>query len=349
MERTPPSRSGSRGNTLRVGWLVFGVGLVAATLLVASLVALYLPPEGESSSVEFAVNPGMTLSEVARSLSDHGLIRNRWLFQVAGRLYGAETRVKSGQYQLSRAQSSVEILRVLLEGRVALERITIPEGLTIEQTADVIAEQAGIPADRFLAYVESLDASGLVGLPVDGMEGFLFPNTYFVSEDATPRELVRVMVEAFHEAVGDSFPERAGAVGLTPSEVVALASVIEKEARVPEERARISAVFHNRLKRGWRLEADPTVRYALNRWEGSLSYRDLEVESPYNTYRVFGLPPGPIASPGRAAIEAALSPEPGSRDLYFVARGDGTHEFSRTLEAHRRAIAAIKRAKRKSS
>jgi UPF0755 protein len=317
---------------------VLVVGAAAAVFLAE----FHFPKDRGADPVEYEVAPGMTLVRVADGLHESGLIRTRWAFLVGARLTGAETKVKAGRFRISAAQSSSQILKILQEGRASLQRLTIPEGLTVEQTAVVVAQQTPIRSETFLAYVDSLDATALLGFPAPGMEGFLFPNTYFLSDEAGPGEVVRVMISAFRAAVGDSFPSRAWAVGLSPLEVVTLASVIEKETRIPEERGRISAVFHNRLEKGWRLEADPTVRFAHKRWEGSLTYKDLEIESPYNTYRVWGLPPGPIASPGKAAIDAALHPQPGVRDLYFVARGDGTHQFSRTLNEHLRAKAAAK-------
>jgi UPF0755 protein len=329
----------------RVGtrWIGLACALAVCAVVAVFLVEFHSPMDRSASPVEFEVPPGMTLVRVADGLHESGLVRPRWAFLVGARLTGAETKIKSGRFLISPSQSPSQILRLLQEGRVALQRLTIPEGLTVEQTAAQVAKQMPIQAEAFLAYVDSLDASSLLGFPAPGIEGFLFPNTYFLSDGAGPEDIVRVMVAAFREAVGDSFPAGAWAVGLSPLEVVTLASVIEKETRIPEERGRISAVFHNRLERGWRLEADPTVRYAHGRWDGPLTYKDLEIDSPYNTYRVWGLPPGPIASPGKAAIEAALRPRPEVRDLYFVARGDGTHQFSRTLEEHLRAKAAAKK------
>ncbi|MCK4548458.1 MAG: endolytic transglycosylase MltG [Candidatus Eisenbacteria sp.] len=323
-------------------WLVIAGVLAVAAAMVAFAIEFYSPKDRNADPVQFEVTPGMSLVQVAARLSEEGLIRSRRVFVLGGRLGRVETQIKTGRFRISATQSAAGILRTLQEGHVALARLTVREGLTVEQTATAVMEQIGIPAEDFLNYVDSLDASSLLGFPTDGMEGFLFPNTYFVSDGAGPAEIVRAMVKAFHEAVGDSFPRRAWVAGLSPAEVVTLASVIEKETRVPEERPRISAVFHNRLRRGWRLEADPTVRYALKRWKGFISYKDLEVESPYNTYRVWGLPPGPIASPGVASIEAAMNPDPAVIDLYFVARGDGSHQFSRTLKAHLRAKAAAR-------
>jgi len=329
-----------RGSWVR--WTILGAALAVGSFGTAAALTL-LVPRGGGRQVEFVVTPGMTLGQVAARLADAEIIRSRWAFRLAGRVAGVDTRVKRGRYPLSSDQSSVDILRLLDEGRVALLRFTIPEGLTVEQTAEIIDGQTGVTAEAFLAHVRSVDASSLLGFPADGMEGYLFPDTYLITEDGGAEDIVDTMVEAFHRAVGDSFAREAWSVGLTPHEVVTLASLIEKEAQVAEERPRISAVFHNRLARGRRLEADPTVRYALKRWTGRLTYEALEVDSPYNTYRVAGLPPGPIASPGTASIDAALHPAPGVDDLYFVARGDGSHQFSKTLEAHLRAKEALKR------
>ncbi len=339
-------RAAPTGRWRPSGWVWIGALIGVLVLAAVLAVNLYVPRHRSGSPVEVEVSSGMSLAGVAENLRDEGVIRNRWVFLLAGRWGGVDTRVKTGHYTFSPAQSTAEILRLLRQGSVSLTRLTIPEGLTAEQTAASIERQTGLPVEAFLGHVDSVDASSLLGFPADGMEGFLFPNTYMVSEGVRPQDIVRLMSDAFHEAVGDSFLRKAWAADLSPFEVVTLASIIEKEARVPEERPRISAVFHNRLRKGWRLEADPTVRYALKNWNGLLTYKDLEVDSPYNTYRVRGLPPGPIASPGRASIEAALNPRPDVDDLYFVARGDGSHEFSKTLAAHLRAIDRLRRKRR---
>jgi UPF0755 protein len=323
-------------------WFVLPV-VAGAAVLCLFLVQVYVPVGREGPPVEVRVTRGMSLRQVADELSARGLIRSTRAFRVAGRLGGMAAHVQAGRYRFSRQESAADILRALREGRMELVRLTVPEGLTARQTAALVELEAGLPAEEFLAYVDTLDASRVLGFSVPGMEGFLFPETYFLGEGASAEEVVRLMVKAFHRAVGDSFPERASRVGLTPLEAVTLASVIERETSVPGERAWVSAVYHNRLRRGWRLEADPTVRFALDRWDGPLTYADLDVDSPYNTYRRVGLPPGPIASPGKASLDAAVGPAPGVEDMFFVARGDGSHEFSRTLDAHLRAMAAARR------
>jgi UPF0755 protein len=181
-------------------------------------------------------------------------------------------------------------------------------------------------------------------IPAPSLEGYLFPDTYRVPWGAGAPDIVRQMLSRTDEAFA-AYLDRCAAMGWTPHEVLTMASIIEAEARVGEERSLISAVYHNRLRRGMRLEADPTVAYAMGGYRGRLLYRDLEIDSPYNTYRNGGLPPGPICSPGAASIRAALYPDPDSDALYFVARGDGSHVFSRTLEEHERAVRAARRAR----
>jgi UPF0755 protein len=182
-----------------------------------------------------------------------------------------------------------------------------------------------------------------LGVPSLTAEGFLFPDTYDVEWQEAPASLISRMVRRFFGVFDDSMRTRAAEMGMTVTEAVTLASIIEKEAMLDSERPHISAVFHNRLDRGMRLQADPTVRYALRKWSGRILYRDLKVDSPYNTYVVYGLPPHPICNPGAASLVAALYPLPGSNDVYFVAQGDGSHYFSTTVAEHNRAKARYRR------
>jgi len=174
------------------------------------------------------------------------------------------------------------------------------------------------------------------------LEGYLFPDTYLVPYGARARDAVDMMLSRMDRVFGDSLFARAAQQGMTPNQVLTLASIVEAEARVPDERPRVAAVYRNRLRRGMRLEADPTVAYAMGGYRGRLLYADLEVDSPYNTYRKAGLPPGPICSPGEAAIHAALYPAPDTSSLYFVARGDGSHIFTRTLREHLAAVKSVR-------
>jgi len=228
---------------------------------------------------------------------------------------------------------------------VLLHAVTVPEGLDVGETATRIAEQGFGPVEALLAAFR--DPAPVLDLDpeAEDLEGYLFPETYHFPRGATPGAIAETMVARFREAATSDYAARAASVGLTLRQAVTLASMIERETSRPEERARISTVFHNRLARGMRLQCDPTVVYALRRagrTPARLTYRDLEFDSPWNTYVVRGLPPGPIASPGRPSLDAAVNPVEGS-ELYFVASPDGGHRFSETLEQHVQAVAEWRR------
>jgi UPF0755 protein len=224
-----------------------------------------------------------------------------------------------------------------------LDLVSIPEGWTVAQIADRL-EQAGFgSAARFREIAEDGDFAASLAVPGPRLEGYLFPDTYAFSEKASPEEILGRMVRRFHEMFDERLRDAARQAGLDVHQAVTLASLIEMEAAVPGERPLISAVFRNRLARGMRLESDPTVLYGVERPAGAIRRSDLERTTPYNTYRIAGLPPGPIANPGKASLEAAVHPAPDRSVLFFVARNDFTHEFSRSLRAHRRAVERYQR------
>ncbi len=229
------------------------------------------------------------------------------------------------------------ILDVLVRGEVVQHPLTIPEGFTVREIARA-AERAGISSRAKLEAL-SRDPSILKvwNLQAASLEGYLFPETYHFPRQTTPEQVIKRMLQTFHKRFTPEIAAKARRNRLTIHQAVTLASIIEKETAIPGERALISAVYQNRLHRGMRLQADPTVLYALNRTSGPLSREDLQVDSPYNTYRVKGLPPGPIANPGLDSLLAVLNPAP-SDYLYFVARGDGSHVFSKTLREHNQAV-----------
>jgi UPF0755 protein len=236
------------------------------------------------------------------------------------------------------------VLENLVSGRVRLRSLTIPEGWRLEQIAVAVEREFGIAPQDFLAAAREPERLAAARCPARDLEGYLFPETYLFPDGVAATEIVSAMVQRF-ENVWDGL-DRPLPAGLDRHGVVTLASIVEAEARLPEERPRIAAVYLNRLREGWKLEADPTVRYALGRFEGKLYYKHLDVDSPYNTYQVASLPPGPIGSPGRASLLAVLEPGPESNEFYFVAAGDGRHVFSRTKAEHDEARRAAKRRER---
>jgi len=288
------------------------------------------------------VTEGTTFRELAALLENERLIASRWGFEVLGRLTWADRRIPAGEYALHAGMRPTEILRELRTGHVVQYPVTIPEGYTVVQIASLLAQKGLADQAEFLGLAGDRGFIRTLGLDVSSLEGYLFPNTYHVPRHVTSKEIISAMVTNLWQTFTPALRARARDIKMSVHQVLTLASVIERETSVDEERELISAVFHNRLRRKIPLQSDPTVIYALKSYDGNLRRRDLDVASPYNTYRVRGLPPGPIANPGARSIRAALFPAP-TRYLYFVSRNDGTHEFSSTLEQHNRAVTRYQR------
>lgn len=310
-------------------------GAMAFGIHVATFVAA---PPGASRAVKtFEIADHEPLAQVATRLEREGLIRNRTYFVAFGRLTGSERALKPGEYALSTSMRPLEVLEKFRRGTVVLHPITIPEGLNARQIAQVLDAAGLAPREEILRLVESPSFIQSLGVDQFSIEGYLFPNTYYFAKRLPAEAIVRHMVDHFRSEFSPVWDARAAELGFTRHQVVTLASIIEKETAAAAERPLISAVFHNRLRKRIPLQSDPTVIYPMMEFDGNLRKVDLIRDSPYNTYRRRGLPPGPIANPGRAALEAALYPA--SVDyLYFVSKNDGTHQFSRTLREHNAAV-----------
>jgi UPF0755 protein len=289
--------------------------------------------------VRLVVPPGATAETIARQLHGLGLVHHPLVFRALVRARGAGARLKAGEYELSGPLSLEGILGALLRGDVVRRDVTIPEGRSLDEVAALVAGegidlQAFLAAARDPAPVRDLDPAAV------DLEGYLFPDTYDVPQSPeAPRALVRRMTQRFREVIGPELA-RIAEQGLTVRQVVTIASIVELETAKASERPRIAAVFLNRLEKRMPLQTDPSIIYALKkagRWDGDIRSRDFDIDSPYNTYRRAGLPPGPLGSPGREAIQAVLEPAE-TKELYFVSRNDGTHEFNETLTAHNRAV-----------
>lgn len=340
----------------RAGWHPFTARSVAAMLaaLVVLLVAKdLLFPVGFRRAAEPTVvvlAPGGTVDDIGRELAARGLIKSPFAFGLLARVTGVDRTLKAGQYRLHRGQSVLSILRQLNRGMSGEDLVAIREGLTLRDIARLLDERLGVPPDSFLTACADTALLGDLGVPAPNAEGYLFPSSYAFLPGTPPETILRRMVEETRRVLAEELASGSPvAHELTPHEILTLASIVEAEAARPEERERIAAVYLNRLRRGMKLQADPTVAYALGGYRERLYYSDLKVESPYNTYRNEGLPPGPIGNPGRASIHAVLWPVPGSRELFFVSRGDGTHVFSETGAAHEAARLAIRAAREDSS
>ncbi|MDR7386970.1 MAG: endolytic transglycosylase MltG [Armatimonadota bacterium] len=310
----------------------------------AGLTATSGAPPGGSQSVVVVIPAGADAGRVADLLHRHGLVRSPLLFRLWARWRGLEGRIQAGEYRFSPAEGLHGILRRLAAGDVVRYRLVFPEGLTAEDVARRLEEHGVVSAEAFLAEVGRADRywiPQMQGNTTGRLEGYLFPDTYEFPRGLPADRVVAAMVARFQEATAGLWSSPRP-LGLSPYQVVTVASLVEREARRDAERPRIAGVLYNRLRRGMPLQVDATVLYALGEHKERVLYRDLEVDSPYNTYRRTGLPPGPIANPGLESLRAAMQPET-HEYLYYVARPDGTHVFSRTLAEHERARRAVQR------
>jgi len=282
------------------------------------------------------IREGSTLREVAGSLEKSGVIRNRFLFVAWGRCMGYGREIKAGEYLLSPAMSPLRVFGVLVRGVGVTYPVTIPEGYNRKQIARLMEEKGITDGKTFLRISGDAEVAREYGISGQGLEGFLYPDTYRFRHHMAARKVIDVMVRRFREVISP-YKKRIKESPLSLEQVITLASMVEKETGKAEERSKIAGVFLNRLKKKMRLESDPTVIYGLPSFSGNLTKKDLERPTPYNTYIIRGLPPGPIANPGIEAIKAVLFPAH-SGYLYFVSKNDGTHHFSKTLEEHNRAV-----------
>ena len=294
--------------------------------------------------IQLMIPSGATLEAVSDTLEAHGVVRHAMAFRLYARLRGADRRIQAGRYLLTPGTSWSEILATLIEGRVVTARMTVPEGFRLPQIASRIAAVSELPDSAVLRALSDADAATRYGTPGPGLEGYLFPDTYRFAAGVPVATVVEAMVLRYRQVWTPERRARLDSLGMTERELVTLASIVQAEARMAEEMPRIASVYHNRLRRGWLLQADPTVLYALGGHRERLLFAAIDsvADHPYNTYHEPGLPPGPIGAPGERAIQAALHPasEP---FMYFVARPDGSHVFSRTLAEHNRAVAAVRR------
>lgn len=316
--------------------LLAGAGLIGGLRWVEAMLEPVRPGTDQVSIVE--IPPGASTREIGELLYSRNLIWDPILFRYYARYVGLDGQLKSGEFRLSAAMSLPQILDQLTRSVAATFRFTVREGLTVAETAAALAAEGHVELERFMQVAAQTDLA--VGyLPPEAgvehrLEGYLFPDTYEAYRGATEEEILALLFARFERVWTPERRARAQELGLSIHEVMTLASIIEKEAQVAAERRIISGVFHNRLAIGMKLDADPTVRYAIKKpYQEIVLYVDLEADSPYNTYKYAGLPPGPIAAPGEASIDAALWPD--AHDFwYFVAKADGSggHYFATSLE-----------------
>jgi peptidoglycan lytic transglycosylase G len=314
----------------------------SAALLVAGL-ALYAShllnsTPGSGTNVQLVdVGQGASLKRVAAELEEKGVVGSARGFLLYARLHGDATRVKAGIYQVNDGMTIVEILRRMVAGEIYSQRFAVPEGYSIYQLAELLYGRGIFARDAFLKQCTDRAFLKELGIAAASVEGYLYPSTYDVTPKMTEADLIKLMVGKFRKVYGERFADRVQRSGRREREVLILASMIEKEAVVADERPLIASVFLNRLKKRMPLQSDPTAVYGVRAFAGKVSKRDILRDSAFNTYKISGLPPGPIGNPGGDAIEAVLNPA-ATRHLYFVARKDGTHQFSESLDDHNRAV-----------
>ena len=303
-----------------------------------------MSPAGFDQKEEtFVVKKGSGLKSVAIELERKKLIKSKDLFIFWALLKGGSRDIKAGEYSLNQSMSPVTILTILASGAVKTHPLTIPEGLAAEQIADILAQKGLVDKREFM--VLAMDKNLAASYHVDGqsLEGYLFPDTYLLSRDMWARQIIDLMIKRFWDIFSNL--KKGHETPMSLREIVTLASIVEKETGLAEDRPLIASVFLNRLKRRMRLESDPTVIYGLKDFDGNLTKKDLQSPSPYNTYRNRGLPPGPIANPGRESLKAVINPAQ-TDYLYFVSRNDGSHYFSTTLREHNRAVIRYQKRRR---
>jgi UPF0755 protein len=281
--------------------------------------------------------PGQDLSTLTKKLTSEGIITHPVKFKLIARLKGYAKQLKAGEYALGGNMPPIDILQTIVNGKVRLHRLTVPEGYNLKQISKVVAETGLISPQAFLKACADSELIKKEGISGKTFEGYLFPDTYFFPKGVGADKIISTMVKRFWSVYTPEWQQRTEELGYTIHEIITLASIIEKETGEASERPVISSVFHNRIKKGMRLESDPTVIYGIDSFDGNITRKHLSTPTPYNTYTQKGLPPGPIANPGKASIQAALYPAD-TPYIYFVAKGDGTHQFSTNIKEHTRAV-----------
>lgn len=329
------------------GW-IWKILLICAVVILIVGAYLYFTPQPSTNfgkqTKYILIKRGESVYEIAYKLKQMGAISSELNFIIFAKLPWNNKKIKAGRYAIEPKSSFARLFRILTSGAAVPYTITIPEGYTIAQVARLLASQLELDAEDFIKTCSDRQLLDSLNLNGETAEGYLYPDTYDFFYDESPQAIVRKMVERFYSKLPPDYEEAAAKVGLDFEEAVVLASLIEKEAVLDSERPVISSVFHSRLDKNMLLQCDPTVIYALGGNNRPLYYSDLQIDSPYNTYKYPGLPPGPICSPGIASLEAAVNPADVSF-LYFVAKGDGSHIFSNTNEEHNVARSKVRKTK----
>jgi UPF0755 protein len=333
--------------TQKKSWMKRTAALFGIFLLILSALAavglwqmklfIHTPADKGGQQQVIIIETGKNLKAISKLLAQKKIVTNDKLFTLLVRYKKTARKIQAGEYSLSSAMTPEQILTALVKGRVLLHRLTVPEGMNLEETAQIVENSGFGSKIDFLALATNPKFVHRLKINADTLEGYLFPETYFFRQNTSHEKIIQQMVQRFHKVYNPQWEQRTLDLGFSLHEIVILASIIEKETGDSSERPIIASVFHNRLKRGMRLESDPTVIYGIPDFNGNITRKDLQTTTAYNTYRIKGLPKGPIASPGKLSLEAALFPA--STDfIFFVSKKDTTHKFSRTLKEHNRAV-----------
>ena len=317
--------------------------LLAITLVI---VILYWPQNNMKRSTKITINEGESLSIISNKLLNSGVITNEKLFALATRIMGVEKSIPVGSYQLKDMKINKDIVNRLVYGSPEIKRITLLEGWNIKQVCAHLSQEMDFDYSNLLEIVNDKNFVESLELDSESLEGYLYPETYFFFDGQGERSVIKKLVKEHKKFWSNTNIAKVDSMSLTQHQIVTLASIIEGEAVYDSERPIISAVYHNRLKKGMKLQADPTVQYIINDGPRRLLNKDLRIKSPYNTYLYQGLPPGPINSPGFESLKAALYPDE-NNFLYFVAKGDGYHTFSKNEKDHKRAKRAFQRVRKR--
>ena len=318
--------------------IIICVGVLACFGLAADLWFYANKPISDNpEKIVVHLKPGQSFAKTTKILEEKGLINSPFRFNLISRFKGYDKKVQAGEYLLSETMTPLHILEKMARGEVKLYKLTIPEGLNIYQIAELASQGDFAQKAAFIKTATDSAYAREKGIEADTLEGYLFPDTYFFPKGTTVKKIIETMVDRFRTVFSPQWKEQAKRIGFTPHQIVILASIIEKETGDPSERPVISSVFHNRLKKKMRLESDPTVIYGIKNFDGNLTRKHLKTRTPYNTYKIRGLPAGPIANPGLKSLEAALYPAQ-TPYIYFVSKKDSTHHFSTNLKDHNRAV-----------
>jgi len=314
--------------------------IIAAACIILFLTHLYMflyTPTHPQSPIQIKITQGSSAWEIAKKLEEYTIITDAPMFMALAIGTGKRSYLQAGTYVFEGEHLPPDIINILFKGRTLRYRITIPEGSNLFNIGEIVSSTTLTSKIDFIEIAQSKDATVFFNINAPTMEGFLYPDTYFLAANMTPLEIMAKMKDRFNRIYTPDMQKRASKLGLSTEKVITLASIIEKEAVDPGEKPVISSVFHNRLKKKMHLQSDPTAIYGIDGFNRNIRHRDLLRDTPYNTYKYKGLPPGPICSPDKDSIAAALWPDK-TPYLYFVSRGKGKHYFSKTLREHNRAI-----------